>query len=65
MVSKQFACRVRTKPGELGMLYTDPEAAETERAGFRFAKLAAHGAVRGMNQRETLIILLSALNMFE
>ena len=39
MVSTQFACRLRTKPAELGMIYTDPEATETERAGYRFAKL--------------------------
>ena len=47
------------------MIYTDPEATETEGAGFCFAKLAAHGALLGMNQRETLITPLSALNMFE
>jgi len=40
------------------MIYTDPEATETEGAGFCFAKLAAHGALLGMNQRETLITRL-------
>jgi hypothetical protein len=47
------------------MIYKDPDATETEREGFRFATLAVHGAVYGMNQRKTLIIPLSALTMFE